>query len=167
MRIPLTGLGQGQRKLEQILPAQPYLNDLDRFPGDLTVQATVEREGNSLKVILQTSVEGHFTCDRCGKDFVQEHHGEDTFYYTYEVVGKLPPDSDISILPKNALELDVTQEIRDIVFLELPIQFLCKSDCKGLCSDCGADLNVEACNCQPEIIDPRWEALLKLKESEK
>jgi uncharacterized protein len=41
---------------------------------------------------------------------------------------------------------------------------LCRPDCQGLCVSCGKDLNLGACGCTRETIDPRWEALKALKE---
>jgi len=59
-------------------------------------------------------------------------------------------------------ELDVDQLIRDQLELALPVRVLCQADCRGLCPQCGADLNVETCQCPPPV-DPRWQALAELK----
>ena len=40
---------------------------------------------------------------------------------------------------------------------------LCKPDCAGLCSNCGANLNEGPCNCDKEDVDPRFAALRSLK----
>ena len=45
--------------------------------------------------------------------------------------------------------------------LELPLRYLCKPDCKGLCCRCGKNLNDGPCGCQKEI-DPRLAALRQL-----
>jgi uncharacterized protein len=50
------------------------------------------------------------------------------------------------------------------VQMALPMKPLCKPDCRGLCSECGKDLNLGACACVRETVDPRWEALKALKE---
>jgi len=44
---------------------------------------------------------------------------------------------------------------------------LCKVDCPGLCSQCGADLQTTKCGCSNKIADERWAALdlLKIDES--
>ena len=38
------------------------------------------------------------------------------------------------------------------LLLELPSRILCKEDCKGLCSQCGANLNDHECSCQKDLI---------------
>ena len=49
----------------------------------------------------------------------------------------------------HVLELD--DAVRTAVLLELPSRILCKEDCRGLCAQCGANLNVNACSCQKDL----------------
>lgn len=46
-------------------------------------------------------------------------------------------------------ELEVDQLVREQLELALPARVLCRVDCRGLCPHCGADLNLEPCQCQP------------------
>jgi uncharacterized protein len=48
-------------------------------------------------------------------------------------------------------EIDLDQMLGDNVVLSLPMRFLCREDCKGLCPLCGKDLNKGACGCKPQI----------------
>ncbi len=56
-------------------------------------------------------------------------------------------------------KLDVADAVRCFVSLELPLKFVCKDDCKGLCPICGHDLNNGSCGCTAKESDPRWAAL--------
>ena len=49
--------------------------------------------------------------------------------------------------------------LREQVLLALPLKITCREDCKGLCPQCGKNLNVEQCSCSQELEDPRWAAL--------
>lgn len=49
--------------------------------------------------------------------------------------------------------------VREQVLLSLPDRSLCREDCKGLCVQCGANLNEAACTCEDKAVDPRWSAL--------
>lgn len=49
--------------------------------------------------------------------------------------------------------------LREQVLLSLPVKIICRADCKGLCPQCGKNLNQEQCSCSAETEDPRWEAL--------
>jgi uncharacterized protein len=39
------------------------------------------------------------------------------------------------------------------------LKVTCRADCKGLCPQCGKNLNQEQCSCSREVEDPRWAAL--------
>ncbi|WP_294131565.1 DUF177 domain-containing protein [uncultured Clostridium sp.] len=57
--------------------------------------------------------------------------------------------------------LDITEIIENSIISTLPIKRLCKEDCKGLCSQCGANKNIENCSCLDYDVDIR---LAKLRE---
>ncbi len=163
MRIQLSGLPAGPQTFVRQCPAENYLGSGNTFPEDILVRATVQMEGNSLRLDLETELPGHFICDRCGKEFHQLHRCRERFFFTFEEKGMTTETQDAAIIPENALELDISQEIRDMVILSLPSQLVCREGCLGLCPVCGADLNKEKCDCRHETFDPRWEALRKLK----
>lgn len=58
--------------------------------------------------------------------------------------------------------LSLRQPVREQILLAMPIQTLCRPDCKGLCSQCGANLNDGPCNCETDDTDPRLAALKSL-----
>lgn len=58
-------------------------------------------------------------------------------------------------------ELYLDDIIVDNIILSLPMKPLCSDDCKGICPECGQNLNEGECDCEVEILDPRLE---KLKE---
>ena len=57
--------------------------------------------------------------------------------------------------------LDLTKALREQIVLDLPMRSLCSPDCRGLCVECGKDLNEGPCDCVVESIDPR---LVELRE---
>ncbi len=59
--------------------------------------------------------------------------------------------------------LDLEPLLRDDVVIDLPYQPLCREDCRGLCAECGADLNKEPNHAHNPAIDPRWEKLRALE----
>ncbi len=54
--------------------------------------------------------------------------------------------------------------LREQILLAVPIKIVCRDDCKGLCPQCGQNLNQGACQCPPAPPDTRWEALRGLKD---
>ena len=61
--------------------------------------------------------------------------------------------------------IDLEPLAREALTLDLPLAPLCREDCRGLCSTCGADLNLGDCGCPPAAADPRWAALDVLRLS--
>lgn len=55
--------------------------------------------------------------------------------------------------------LDVDKLLYDEILLNLPVRVLCRSDCKGICRKCGANLNRETCSCDRTELDPRMAAI--------
>lgn len=62
---------------------------------------------------------------------------------------EIDPDADEYIYTGHVLELD--DAVRTALLLEMPSRVLCKEDCKGLCAQCGANLNINACSCQKDL----------------
>ena len=51
--------------------------------------------------------------------------------------------------------LDADQLVDNELLMDLPMKVLCKEDCKGICNKCGANLNVNTCDCDTRSLDPR------------
>ena len=62
-------------------------------------------------------------------------------------------------------ELELDELMQEVFLLEMDTKNLCSQDCKGLCTGCGVDLNVERCRCKRET-DPRLAVLAQLLEPE-
>jgi len=61
-------------------------------------------------------------------------------------------------------ELDLRELVREQVMLNIQMKPLCDENCKGICSQCGTDLNTDTCSCKTKKIDSRLEVLKKLLE---
>ena len=61
--------------------------------------------------------------------------------------------------------IDLSALVREQTLLALPSQPLCREDCHGLCAQCGVNLNLESCTCQPAWRDPRLAVLATLRLS--
>lgn len=56
-------------------------------------------------------------------------------------------------------DLDMDMLINEEILLGMPMKVLCKEDCKGICRECGADLNVLECGCDRTVLDPRMSVI--------
>ena len=62
-------------------------------------------------------------------------------------------------------EIDVSPMLRERMLLALPTLPLCRDACRGLCAQCGRDLNAGPCDCAAAVGDPRFAVLRSLKRS--
>jgi DUF177 domain-containing protein len=61
------------------------------------------------------------------------------------------------------LVVDIDGIAREALVLSLPGQVLCSEECKGICPQCGQDLNQGLCECSEKETDERWNKLKDLK----
>ncbi|HON58562.1 MAG TPA: DUF177 domain-containing protein [Smithella sp.] len=59
--------------------------------------------------------------------------------------------------------IDLAPILCEQIILQIPMKVLCSEDCKGLCPNCGANLNTDPCNCRSELADNRWAVLKNFK----
>jgi len=114
------------------------------------------------------SVETELSCDRCLRLFSLpiEFDLEEQFAPVIDVnTGKWLQieESDPALLIDVHHILDLEEVFRQAIYLSLPMHPVCRVDCRGLCPQCGCDLNEGPCNCSGDEIDPRWLALRGLK----
>jgi len=62
----------------------------------------------------------------------------------------------------DGIHIPLGEIFREQILLQLPMQALCREDCRGLCPGCGADLNREACRCQATVKTSPFAVLKKL-----
>jgi uncharacterized protein len=55
--------------------------------------------------------------------------------------------------------IDLDKVLQDNIILNLPARQVCSNNCKGLCNQCGSNLNEKPCECSEEVNDPRMEVL--------
>ena len=101
----------------------------------------------------------HGVCDRCASEFTRQVE----FPVEAVLVRKLENEDDADqwtfLLEGESADLD---DIMTTAFvLSMDSKLLCRDDCKGLCSQCGKNLNEGPCDCKPEA-DPRFAVLQQL-----
>jgi len=118
------------------------------FGEPVAIRGTVENRAGV--VTLRYSAKGRYCaqCARCLELVQNDLHME----FSHTVVRRLNQDSDDDFVVVEDGLLDLGQLATDDISLELPIRVLCSEDCKGLCPQCGANLNKTTCSCQ----EPDW-----------
>jgi uncharacterized protein len=146
------------RKVSRVVPA----------PADLGTEVIGVPEGSdlSLELRLESVMEGVLVsgtargravgeCVRCLGEVEQDVVVEvqELFVYPGREYGE---DDDVHELVGDLIDFEPV--LRDAVVPALPFQPVCRDDCPGLCSECGASL-AEDPDHHHDAVDPRWAAL--------
>ena len=100
----------------------------------------------------------HLSCFRCLESF--DSRQDIDFAEFYGFAGE--PDNDEDGYKVEGDKVDLEPAIREAIIFGLPTKQICREDCRGICSGCGATLNDEECQCSKDVIDERWAALKDL-----
>ncbi len=162
--IPLTSIKEGISNLIfRIETADLQAGSSGRFLSGIDVHVQVTTVGDDLLVDLKVKSRGSFECDRCCESFHKDIQGTICILFTFDKMKSGgAQDDEIRLLPNGANEIDISQDVVDALLLAVPAKNLCRKTCKGLCPQCGVNLNEQVCNCQTPDVDSRWEVLKNL-----
>ena len=138
---------------------EPVTTDftLDHKKSELHITGTVETVLNS-------------RCCRCTKEFTKDVSAVFDLSYlpqpewleeNAEVELKY---EDMDVAFYNGIAFDVNMMVLEQIELAIPMKLICREDCKGLCYQCGKDLNEGSCSCSKDTRDPRFSVLLDFKK---
>lgn len=146
----------------------PIVHELDMsnvdhaggFPLKKPVKITgsVSNKADVVGLHLDMTYEYSSVCDRCGADAVHEY----TVTLEKALAITIEGEESDTILTVPEMKLDVDELVFTEVYISLPTKFLCKKNCKGLCTKCGKNLNEGECGCSHKEIDPRLAKLADL-----
>jgi uncharacterized protein len=71
-------------------------------------------------------------------------------------------DDDLTTAFYEDAQIDLGQLAAEQFYLAVPMKPLCRESCRGLCPDCGTNLNTGTCSCVREWTDPRLDSLRSL-----
>ena len=131
------------------------------FVSPVSYHGTVKPFAGEAQVEAEVSFSFSIPCDRCAEMI----HRDYRYHFSHGVVRTLNQEDNDDYIQAEDETIDVDELLRADILLELPTKFLCRPDCKGLCSQCGQNLNQGDCGCNKRRIDPRLEVLQQLIQS--
>jgi uncharacterized protein len=176
MKISLTTLEEGSREFTFLVKPEAFnekhtVQDKPleyQLSGPVDVQVKVHRYQDQVTVTGRFETKVTTTCSRCLETARCEVSGDLVIDYRPGQVErpeevnaapasvKRPPadvelqDEELDVVRYHGTELDLTEEVRQAIILNLPMQPLCRQDCQGLCVGCGENLNLKPCQCPNE-----------------
>lgn len=143
-----------------------------RFEGPIVVSGRVQRIADLIEVEGQIQAAASMPCSRCleAVSLGLESRFALTFSKEPPTVTDEETEQEIELSAEEmglilfaGDEIDLVEAIQEQVVIALPLQPLCRPDCRGLCPQCGADLNRESCNCQAPVFNNRFGKLKDIK----
>jgi len=159
--LPISSLKQGENRLEFDLDIEELGGSehevkenplFEQLVGPVKVGLAITRSGKRLLVEGRVKFTAKLDCAMCCTDFERA--------YDEPLVSEFLSTDDEPLTTNRELEeeelgrsqvrgnmLDLRPEVRDAIHLAIPMAPACSPDCKGLCAQCGADLNKGPCGC--------------------
>jgi uncharacterized protein len=172
MRLDLSHIRQAETAfLRQYEPSAFAEDDGDyRVVAPVSLEFTIHKDHDRFRLVGTVATTLELACSRCLEPFTLPVNA--TFDLRYLPQGAAADDEtseeseteddDVSTTFYQDEAIDLSELLREQFYLVLPMKPLCSESCKGLCPECGANLNVETCACKPQWEDPRLAALKAL-----
>jgi uncharacterized protein len=140
-----------------------------RQVSPLEVRATAELLEGQIRIAGEFHTRLELVCARCLDPVVEEVNRDfDLFYRPMQSIHRDEEfrlkldDTEIAFFQGEGLFL--TDVLAEQVHLAVPMKAICRSDCRGLCTHCGANLNTDECRCDAHAVDQRTAPLSRLKQ---
>ena len=139
-------------------PESESLEKGTEFAAPVRVKGTAVIQAGKIELDVTVRTTLQMVCSRCLDPFRKEIDLKIEEAWATEV-----PEDDLDTLPLSEGDtVDLADLLTKDIISSLPMQPLCSEDCRGLCQECGANLNREACDCDREQVDDRFAALKDL-----
>jgi uncharacterized protein len=172
MLLSLRSLHDAHEHVEKQYEPSRFGTDAFRVVSPVSLSFDIDRqEAARYRVAGRLAGEVELTCSRCAEpfrlpvaaDFDLRYvpHTENTGEGEEEV-----EEDDLSTAFYGDDEIDLGQLMIEQFQLALPMKPLCAEGCRGLCPQCGTNLNTGSCDCSQKWEDPRFAALRAMKRTE-
>ncbi|MGH8014878.1 MAG: YceD family protein [Candidatus Zixiibacteriota bacterium] len=129
------------------------------------LELDIQKSGEEYYCQAQLKADVTLQCARCLKHFKHKLANETDFIASSSnPVGEKLVDDEDRVYYDNDLSADLWEIVRQTVILAVSMKPLCSDNCRGLCPQCGINLNFKNCNCSTSSVDARLEPLKKLLE---
>jgi len=152
--------------------APDFLNDISnslfcveniKFNSNLFIDANIYKDQKQIVLNGSLSLKYVSPCSRCLTDVNLQINPELNLILVPNNEDIFEFENDTVVSSYSGSTIDITDYLSEMVSVSFPAKILCDQDCKGLCSDCGVDLNMDSCNCKENWISPDFAVLKNYK----
>ena len=158
MKLDLDRQGDGRTELEISGSLELGLPEDRPQRADVVGTLLVDNIESRFLVTGNLEAKGKAECGRCLSDFELAWDVPVEIMVLRDVNSEEGVD-DSQVLHQRTGVVDLTETLRESVVLALPLKPICADECRGICAQCGADLNETTCGCVSDDVDPRWDGL--------
>jgi uncharacterized protein len=135
-------------------------------PVDLAFE--IQKDKDRFRLIGQVRTTLELSCSRCAEPFrLPIDSSFDLRYWPVTETATAGEaelgEDDLETSYYTDDQIDLNELMREQFYLALPMKPLCQETCRGLCPECGTNLNAGGCSCAPAWEDPRLAALKALQ----
>ena len=164
LKFNIAAIKEGQSTLEvDVSPKDIGLEENKEFNKTIHVTHHINKVGNEVFIKADLKTAAKLQCDVCLDSFLSDIADTIQVILTSDSDLGEREEDDVYLVADTTNEIDITDSIRQSLLLDIPFKKKCSPTCKGLCSDCGANLNAGPCACVHDHRDPRWDALKEIK----
>lgn len=170
MLLDLNKLHGGREHIERTFPPSAFdpQDPEYRVMAPVELSADVQKlDGDAVGVSGRVVARLELACGRCLEPF--EVPVDAAFDLRYLPVAENTGDGEREVEEDDLTTafyregmLDLLELMREQFVLALPMKPLCSGECRGLCRECGTNLNQTACACESTWEDPRLSPLKSL-----
>jgi len=171
MKIPFSQISTTGQQYSLDLQEFATEKEIFSLQGMVSLSCLLQRKSAD-RIFLQGRIQATLLlyCDRCLQQYVKIVDSKLSFicetdgssYHRMKEIDLTTRDLDIVQLEEAVI--DLSEIIRQQLYLSVPQRRLCKEDCKGICSICGTDMNCNPCRCSREPANNPFAVLAALKE---
>jgi uncharacterized protein len=173
MQLDLTRYRQPLSTFERIFQPGDVSDEADMYRVVAPVQLTFEihKDKDKFRLVGYVATELELSCSRCLDPYRLPVSAPFDLRYLPATSASTDSehqveDEDLETSYYNDDSIDLSELLREQFYLALPMKPLCREACRGLCPQCGTNLNTGTCTCDATWQDPRLAALKDLKTRE-
>jgi uncharacterized protein len=148
LRLDLSALKPGHNRLDEVVPPEALGLPPEDWPDPIQVLVDADRSGDEVHVTLEVTSESAEECARCLRGFRAPLDFTLSLYADRSGSGgryERELERDDYVVFHDGRHLDLAEQVREAAILARPMAPLCRPDCRGLCTQCGADWNEGPC----------------------
>ena len=143
---------QAESELEQVTIGNAVFPVKDKAPVNLSFTNIGK---GKVRIVGDAKITFAMNCDRCLKPVEQPLMLQfDREVFAPDLMESIPDETDDQDI-MDGCQLNVEDLLNSEIVMNWPMKVLCKPDCKGICRQCGRDLNTGTCDCDTFVPDPR------------